>query len=184
MAICSLLAKLGTSDNIDLRDTLAKLADEFDFAKIGRAPARFDGADLRALNRSIIHNLPFEAAQPRLAAIAPEAANPDFWQLVKQNCDIVEDAAKFIPVAFGDIAPVIEDEDRDFIRTAAETLPAGEIDETTWKVWTGVLKTQTGRKGRNLFMPLRKALTGLDHGPDVGALLVLIGRERVLKRLL
>jgi len=184
MAICSLLAKLGTSDNIDLRETLDELASEFDFAKIGRAPARFDEADLRALNRSITHSLPYEIAQPRLAAIAPEAANEDFWKLVKQNCDIIEDAAKFVPIAFGDIAPVIADEDREFIKTAAETLPAGEIDETTWKTWTGCLKTETGRKGRDLFMPLRKALTGLDHGPDVGALLVLIGRERVLNRLL
>ena len=183
LAICSLLAKLGTSDNVEIRESLDQLAAEFDFAKIGRSPARFDEADLYNLNASLTHTMPFEVAQERLAAIAPVAATENFWLLVRENCATVQDAAQFVPVAFGEIAPVIDDEDRDFISAAARLLPKGEMTVETWPAWTNALKAETGRKGRGLFMPLRKALTGMEHGPDMGAMLVLMGRERAEARL-
>ena len=183
LAICSLLAKLGTSDNVEIRESLTHLADEFDFAKIGRAPARFDETDLMNLNAALTHAMPFEEAKDRLSAIDPNAASEAFWTLVRENCQTVEDAARFVPVAFGDIEPLIEDEDRDFISTAATLLPEGEITADTWGAWTGVLKEQTGRKGKGLFMPLRKALTGMERGPSVGDMLQLMGRDRALKRL-
>ncbi|MEL7041336.1 MAG: glutamate--tRNA ligase [Pseudomonadota bacterium] len=183
MAICSLLAKLGTSDNVEIRSSLLALAEEFDFAKIGRAPARFDEADLRSLNAALTHTLPFGAAKERLAAIDPKAANEAFWLLVRENCETVEDAAKFVPVAFGDIAPLIAADDEAFIATAAQLFPEGEVTADTWGAWTSALKTETGRKGKGLFMPLRKALTGMERGPSVGDMLVLIGRDRALARL-
>ena len=183
LAICSLLAKLGTSDNVEIRASLAQLAEEFEFSKIGRAPARFDEADLRSLNAALTHAMPFETAQSRLQAVDPQAANEAFWLLVRENCETVEDAARFVPVAFGDIAPAIDEEDRDFIAAAARLLPETEITPETWGDWTSALKSETGRKGKGLFMPLRKALTGMERGPSVGDMLVLMGRERALKRL-
>ena len=93
------------------------------------------------------------------------------------------DVSKFIPIVYGDIEPVIDDEDREFVAEAAALLPETEFGEGAWSEWTSVLKQQTGRKGRKLFMPLRKAITGLEHGPDMGAMLRLIGRDRVVKRL-
>ncbi|MEO1642220.1 MAG: glutamate--tRNA ligase family protein, partial [Pseudomonadota bacterium] len=183
LAICSLLGKLGTSDNVEIRESLAQLAEEFDFAKIGRSPARFDEEELNGLNAAITHEMSFEDAKTRLEAIDPLAVNEDFWLLVRENCQRVEDAARFVPVAFGSIEPLIDDEDRDFVATAARLLPAGEIDKETWGALTSALKAETGRKGKSLFMPLRKALTGMERGPSVGDMLVLIGRERALKRL-
>ena len=183
LAICSLLAKLGTSDNVEIRDSLAQLAEEFEFSKIGRAPARFDEADLKSLNAALTHAMPFEAAQSRLQAVDPKADNEAFWLLVRENCESVEDAARFVPVAFGDITPLIEDEDREFIAAAARLLPDTEITAETWGNWTSALKSETGRKGKGLFMPLRKALTGMERGPSVGDMLVLMGRTRALKRL-
>jgi glutamyl-tRNA synthetase len=183
LAICSLLAKLGTSDNVEIRASLAQLAEEFEFSKIGRAPARFDEADLKSLNAALTHAMPFDEAQSRLQDVDPKAANEAFWLLVRENCETVEDAARFVPVAFGDIAPVIDDEDREFIATAASLLPETEITPETWGTWTSALKSETGRKGKGLFMPLRKALTGMERGPSVGDMLVLMGRERALKRL-
>ncbi len=183
LAIISLLAKLGTSDNVEIRDSLEQLAADFDFAKIGRAPARFDEAELTGLNATLVHTLPFDAVRERLDAIAPEAADPAFWDLVRQNCQTVADAEAFVPVAFGQITPVIEAEDQDFIAAAAGLLPDGPIAEDTWTNWTAALKAQTGRKGRALFMPLRRALTGMETGPDVGEMLRLMGRERALQRL-
>ncbi len=183
LAICSLLAKLGTSDNVEIRESLDQLSAEFEFAKIGRAPARFDDADLMNLNAALTHVMPFEQAKARLNAIDPSAANEAFWELVRENCQTVEDAARFVPVAFGDIEPMVDEEDREFISAAAELLPDGDITAETWGTWTAALKTETGRKGKGLFMPLRKALTGMERGPSVGDMLQLMGRERALKRL-
>ena len=183
LAICSLLGKLGTSDNVEIRDSLDQLADEFDFAKIGRAPARFDEADLHNLNAALTHAMPFSAAKDRLTVIDPLAADETFWALVRDICVTVEDAARFVPVAGGEITPVIDAEDAEFIADAARLLPDGAITADTWSAWTTALKAETGRKGKGLFMPLRKALTGMERGPSVGDMLVLMGRDRALSRL-
>ncbi len=183
MAILSLLAKLGTSDNVEVRETLNELAGDFDFSKIGRAPAKFDEKDLLALNAALVHQMPFDAVKEQLEAISPEAANETFWLTVRENCQSVQDAKPFADIAYGQIATVIDDEDADFIAQAKALLPEGEISAQSWSAWTGALKEKTGRKGRGLFMPLRKALTGQEHGPDMGTILPLIGRETVLSRL-
>ncbi len=184
IAICSLLGKLGTSDNVEIRDSLVQLADEFDFGKIGRSPARFDETELLGLNAALVHAMDFETVRTRLAALSPDAVNEAFWLLVRENCQTVEDAGKFVPVVFGDVTPIIIDEDQDFIAAAARLLPEGEMTADTWGTWTGALKTETGRKGRGLFMPLRHALTGMERGPGVADTLVLMGRDRALKRLI
>ena len=183
MAICSHLAKLGTSDNIEARMSLEQLCEEFAFSKIGRAPARFDDNDLDALNAAIVHAMPFETVRERLAAIDARAASEPFWLAVRENCTFVSDAKAWVEIIFGAPAPLVADEDKDFIASAAAHLPVGDLTGESWSAWTNALKTATGRKGRGLFMPLRKALTGLEHGPDMGAVLPLIGREKVLQRL-
>ena len=184
MAICSLLAKIGTSDNVEARDNLAALASEFSFDKIGRAPARFDEKELEGLNAQLLRDKPFEALQADLAAIDPRAAaDPRFWETVKANCDKLSDVAGWVEVVYGDVAPVIEAEDAGFIAEAATLLPDTEFGEGAWREWTSVLKEKTGRKGKTLFMPLRKALTGRAHGPDMGMVLQLMGRARAKARL-
>ncbi|MFN7180674.1 glutamate--tRNA ligase [Hyphomonas sp.] len=183
MAIVSHLAKLGTSDNIEPRESLDILCKEFSFSKIGRAPARFDEADLESLNAALVHAMPFAAVKERLKAIDPRAENEAFWLAVRENCARVAEAGAWAEIIFGAAAPQVADEDREFITAAAAHLPSGELTPASWGEWTNALKAATGRKGRGLFMPLRKALTGLEHGPDMGAVLPLIGRARVLERL-
>ena len=184
MAIASLLAKIGTSDNVEARGALAELVAEFEFGKIGRSPARFDEDELKGLNAVILHAMSFEDASERLASIDARAANtPLFWETVRANCEVLPDAAAWLDVAFGEITPVINDEDREFIVEAGKYLPEGEITIETWGAWTSGLKAETGRKGKTLFMPLRHALTGQKHGPDMASMLQLIGRDRALARL-
>lgn len=183
MAILSYLAKLGTSDNIEPRSSVTELAAEFSFSKIGRAPARFDEADLENLNAALVHAMPFAEAQARLKDIDPHADNEAFWLAVRENCARVSDAANWAQTVFGAPSPDIAAEDKDFIAGAAAHLPAGELTTASWSEWTNALKAATGRKGKGLFMPLRKALTGMEHGPDMGAVLALIGRAKVLERL-
>ncbi len=183
MAVSSLLAKIGTSDNVEARETLDQLVAEFDFGKIGRAPARFDEAELLSLNAAILHSLPFEAVKDRLADVDPRAADEAFWTVVRENCSLLPDVAQWVETVFGEITPLVDEEDKDFVATAATLLPDGELTGESWSQWANAVKAETGRKGRGLFMTLRKALTGQEHGPDMGALLPLIGRDRALKRL-
>ncbi|MGF1461987.1 MAG: glutamate--tRNA ligase [Maricaulaceae bacterium] len=182
LALLSLLAKIGTSDAVELRDSLEALAADFDFAKIGRAPARFDEADLTRLNAQILHAAPYAQVQARLAAAQADGGEA-FWLAVRENCSRPQDAKAWYDIVFGAVTGEIPAEDRSFIETAAAHLPTGALDGDSWGEWTSALKAETGRKGKALFMPLRLALTGQSRGPDMAALLALIGRERALQRL-
>lgn len=183
MAICSLLAKIGTSDPVEARESLDVLAEEFDFDKIGRASARFDEAELLQLNAAIVHDLPFDEVRAELEALDPRAASESFWTVIRANLTRVREAADWVEVAFGEIEPEVAKEDQEFIANAGAHLPDGALTEESWSAWTAALKAETGRKGKGLFMPLRLALTGRARGPEMSALLPLIGRERVLERL-
>ena len=181
-AILSLLAKIGTSDPVEVRRDLAQLVEEFSFEKIGRAPARFDPAELKVLNAKYLHETPYGDVADRLAALGVGGGEA-LWNAIRGNVETLADATHWHNVVYGDITPMIADEDADYLKEAAALLPEGNLDENTWSTWTGVLKEKTGRKGRGLFLPLRLALTGDKHGPDVGSLLALMDRELVLNRL-
>ncbi len=184
MALSSLLAKLGTSDNVEAVGSLATLAESFDFAKIGRAPARFDEADLMALNAALVHQMDYADAAGRLVDLPNGAlANEAFWLAIRGNVQTVSGAAHWLGILAGDLTPEIEPDDKAYLAEAARLLPEGPITPETWGVWTGALKLATGRKGRGLFMPLRLALTGEGHGPEMDKMIVLLGRDAVQARL-
>lgn len=178
MAVVSHAALLGTSDNIHPCADYSELIEGFDLAKLSRAPARFDEAELTQLNARLLHHLPWERVRDRL----PHCSEA-LWLAVRGNITRLSDTEMWRRVIEGPVAPVIAAGDRDFIAQARSALPPEPWDDSTWKQWTDALKTITGRTGRMLFMPLRLALTGLDHGPELGRLLPLIGRVRALERL-
>jgi len=182
MAILSLLAKIGTSDPVEVRETIEQLGAEFDFDKISRTPARFDPAELMRLNARLVHAMPFAAARERLEAMGVTGGEA-FWLAVRANCERLADAADAWRLVEGPVEPVIEDEDAAFAREAADLLPEGDYDEQTWSAWTDAVKAETGRKGKTLFMPLRLALTGQPRGPEMAVMLPLIGRETARRRL-
>ena len=137
---------------------------------------------MAALSARTLHAYGFEDVRARLSALGVEGAQAEsFWLTVRPNLERLEDAPIWWPVACGEIAPVVED--ADFLRAAAEVLPQEPWDSTTWKTWTEAVKAGTGAKGRALFHPLRLALTGRESGPELAALLPLIGRTRALARL-
>ncbi|MBW7849549.1 MAG: glutamate--tRNA ligase [Rhodospirillales bacterium] len=182
LALDSLLAKLGTSDAIDVRTSLDQLVDEFDLGKLGRATPKFDPAELEHLNARLLHALPFDEAAPRLAALGIEGEDaPRFWEAVRGNLGRLAEAADWWRVCATPMRPVIED--AGFLAEAAALLPPEPWDEGTWAVWTGAVKAATGRKGKDLFHPLRLALTAREHGPELKLLLPLIGRRRASARL-
>jgi glutamyl-tRNA synthetase len=178
MAVVSHAALLGTSDAIHPCPDYKELVDGFDLSKLSRAPARFDEADLKSLNAKLLHILPWDAVKSRL-----DYGNEAFWLAVRGNLEKLSDSKLWNDLISNRINPVVAAEDREFVNNATKDLPAEPWDSTTWKTWTDALKASSGRKGRQLFMPLRLALTGLDHGPELAALLPLIGRQKVMDRL-
>ncbi|HEX4293327.1 MAG TPA: glutamate--tRNA ligase [Rhizomicrobium sp.] len=180
LTLASYLAKTGTSDAIELRPSLDVLASEFDFARIGRAPAHFDPKELEGLNARLLHGLAYDAVAVRLAAMGVPGGAA-FWDAVKPNLVRLSDAKNLSTLVTGPVQPVIED--AGFAAAAAGLLPPEPWDENTWSAWTKAVGATTGAKGRALFHPLRLALTGREHGPELKKLLPLIGRGKALARL-
>lgn len=181
MAVNCMLALLGTAEAAEPLLTLDELAKGFDIAKLGRGQIRFEAQEIERLNAGLLHKTPYEAVEARLAERGMDSR--EFWEAVRPNLTLFDGAAEWWHVIEGPVEPVIEPEDADFVAEALAALPGAPWDGGTWKSWTDVLKSATGRKGKALFMPLRLALTGLRHGPELANLLPLIGPERAKARL-
>ena len=179
-ALVALLARLGTSLPVEPIADRAVLAASFDLAHFGRAPARFDEAELHRLNAQIVHQLPYD----RVAHLLPQGMGAAAWEAIRPNLTQIGEAAEWWQVVTGPVeATGLADEDRPFLTESAGVLAGLDWSGEVWKALTGALKEATGRKGKALFLPLRLALTGREHGPDMAALLPLIGREEALRRL-
>ncbi|MEE4536902.1 MAG: glutamate--tRNA ligase [Erythrobacter sp.] len=176
-ALVALLARLGTSQPVEPIADRSELLETFDLATFGRAPAKFDEAELERINTAIVHAMPFEQAQGRL----PAGMDANGWHAVRPNVATVAEARDWWGLVTGPIGqPEFDAETRSYLGEAAAALTWGE---DPWGLLTSRLKAQTGRKGRALFLPLRQALTGMDHGPDMSELLPLIGESEARARL-
>jgi glutamyl-tRNA synthetase len=180
LALACYLARIGTSDPIELRPSVDILAAEFSFEKIGRAPAHFDPVELSHLNAKLLHSLEYDAVASRLAGLGV-GGGAAFWEAVKPNLGRLEDAIDLWTLVTGPVAPVIEN--AEMVGQAAGLLPSEPWDAEVWPRWTAEVAKATGAKGRALFHPLRLALTGREHGPELKKLLPLIGRAKAFARL-
>ena len=180
MALLSLLARLGTSRPVEARPTLQDLAGGFDFATFGRAPAHFDQNEVEQLNSKLLHHLDYHDVADRL----PEGIGEDEWLILRGNLEHLDEAAEWVPVFHCLIAPpeVVPD-DKPLLEAAVTVAETIDWTADPWHSLTDALKASTGRKGRALFLPLRRAITGRDSGPEMGPLTKLIGKERTLERL-
>ncbi len=180
MAAASLAVLVGSSEAVRPIASLAALAPLVDLGRLSRAPARFDEAELHHLNARLLHDADFASVKDRLQALGL-AADEAFWLAVRGNLASLKDALVWWQVVKGPQAPVATD--ATLLAAAVTLLPQEPWDQTTWGAWTAAIKAETGLSGRNLFMPLRLALTGHEHGPELKALLPLIGHDRALRRL-
>jgi glutamyl-tRNA synthetase len=180
MALLSLLARLGTSQPVEVKTSLTELAEGFDFASFGRAPAHFDLSEVEQLNAKLLHHLDYADVEDRL----PESIGEAEWLALRGNLAHLGEAEEWLPVLQG-VIPSLEvvPDDKHLLVEAARAAEAIDWSADAWHVLTDQLKLSTGRKGRALFHPLRRALTGRDSGPEMGPLLALIGKQRSLDRL-
>ena len=179
-ALVALLARLGTSDPVEPFTDAAPLIETIDFAHFGRAPARFDEAELALVNQKIVHQLDHDAVADRL----PAAIGAARWHAIRPNLMTVAEAADWVAVFDGPLGPPpADDADRAVLAAAAAAAPDIDWGADPWHALTNAVKVATGAKGRALFLPLRHALTGRDHGPDMGELLPLIAKDQAIARL-
>ena len=175
MAICSFLAKLGTSEAIEPFYSLDTLAETLDFGKVGHAQPKFDEEELKKFNTKAVHNMPYTALKDNFGV------SESFWETVKGNLNVAKDVLLWDNICNKAIEPVMED--AAFTAQAAELLPEGDFDEATFGEWINTVKAASGRKGKELFHPIRMALTAQADGPELKALLPLIGYDKAYRRL-
>ncbi|NVN04522.1 glutamate--tRNA ligase [Asaia spathodeae] len=177
-SVVSYLSKIGSSED-PVPMTLEQSIASYDLSHVSKSAARFDMQHLLGLNRRLLHSLSFEDVKARL----PQGADEAFWNAIRGNVDLTGEIAFWWDVVQGEIAPPALSDEAAFLAQAEQTLPEAPLDSESWKLWTNALKEVSGRKGKALFHPLRLALTGEDAGPELHALLPLMGRERVIRRL-
>lgn len=175
MALLSLMARLGSSDPVELRSDMSELIEGFDINRFGSAPTKFDSNDLFPLTARINGAKAYAEVAEQIAALGVPADKAElFWTVTRENITTLADLEGWWTLFRDGADPVVEDEDRAFIEEAMTLLPEGDFDAQTWSNWTSAVKEKTGRKGKGLFMPLRRAVTGQSSGPDMGNVMQLL----------
>ncbi|EKE09948.1 MAG: hypothetical protein ACD_16C00099G0006 [uncultured bacterium] len=181
MAIVSLLAKLGTSDPITPHIALEGVIEEFDIKKFGRATPKLNPEDLWQMNVKILQMLSFDQALQRIESMGLKGTTPEFWALIQKNIIKFQEVKEWWTICYGH--KTFTEENKALLETAEHFLPPEPWDETTFKAWMDQVKEETGVKGKDLFMPIRRALTGQEHGPELKELILLMGRPKTLHQL-
>ncbi|HEU0222273.1 MAG TPA: glutamate--tRNA ligase family protein, partial [Paracoccaceae bacterium] len=177
LALLSLLARLGSADPVEPRASYDAILAGFELGRFGAAPVAFDAGELAGLTARVLHALPYAAVAERLkAAEVPDDVAPAFWEAVRGNIERFDEVREWWTTCQGMVEPEMAEEDRRFVAEALALLPPKPWDESTWAQWTARVAEATGRRGRALFLPLRRALTGRDRGPEMARLMPLLQR--------
>ena len=181
LTLLNYLSSIGTSFNLSKETNIEKIIDKFDISNLSTSSAKFSIEDVRSLNRDIIQNYEFSEIKNRFNDLNIRNIDNKFWDFVKNNIDIFSDSLEWLKIVESD--EFYKDNDIEFLNLAASLLPIDPFTLNTWDEWISKIKDKTGRKGRDLFMPLRWALTGKNKGPELKFLLPLLSRKHLLKKL-
>ena len=179
LAILSLLATIGTSNSIELKNSIDQIINEFRINTISTSPGRIETDLLNALNRKLIQSYDFDKVKDRLGKV-DQKIDEKFWTAIRGNLNTVEEIKQWADIVFDSM--IIEPKDKEFISLAIDLIPDEPWDDNTWDKWTLAIKEKTNRKGKELFLPLREAFTGLSQGPEMKKLIQLIGRSKIIER--
>ncbi|PIZ33145.1 MAG: glutamate--tRNA ligase [Alphaproteobacteria bacterium CG_4_10_14_0_8_um_filter_37_21] len=182
MAINAHLARLGTSLPVEPQLKLQDLVEKFDFKYFSRTAPKFNEDDLKLLNHKLFHMMPYEQVKPYIEKLECLKIKEAEWGVLHDNIESLDDLKRWETILYGTLTPS-KSNDAAYIKLCFDVLPQGTITESTWAEWTKKIKELSGKKGKELFMPLRQALTGMDHGPEMKKLIVLMGYHQVCTRL-
>jgi glutamyl-tRNA synthetase len=175
MAILSLMSRLGSSEPVELRSTVQDVVDGFDVSKFGAAPTKFDPADLEPMTARVNAAKPFAEVAGMVAALGVRARLAEkFWSVVRENITYLADMGSWWELFRDGTSAVVDAEDAEFIASALGMLGEPPYDDQTWATWSNAVKEASGRKGKQLFMPLRKAVTGRERGPEMADVMALM----------
>jgi glutamyl-tRNA synthetase len=178
MAIISLMARLGSSDPVELRMSLDEGVEGFELSHFGSAPTKFDAEDLKPLTARVLSETPHEVVADHLnAAGVPAHLHAPFWQTIRDNIGTMSEVGDWWTVFSDGAVAMVGPEDAEFVESALGLLPDPPYDAGTWTAWTDAVKAATGRKGRTLFMPLRLAVTGRATGPEMADVMPLLQKK-------
>ncbi|MBD5405516.1 glutamate--tRNA ligase [bacterium] len=183
MTIANILVGLGSANGGKMHKNMEELASTFALSNYGSAFSRFDMDTFYKENGKLLRVLDFDDVKDRLVSIDGRI-DAKFWNMVRGNIDKLSDISYWVNVVYGDIeAPALSSDERSFLNTALSSLPVGDFDENTMKIWANAIMDATGKKGRDLYHPIRLCLTGIEYGPEMTALLPLMGRDKVIERI-
>ena len=175
MAILSHLSKIGTSNTTDLQTSISDLIHDFDLTKFGSSPTKFDIKNLTPLTAKFLKTLSYEDIKKDLDLFGVEKKiQKTFWSIAKENINCKSDIETWWKICSEGPTPIISEADKEFVALAIKMLPVKQFDENTWSSWTKEVRNKTGRSGKNLYLPLRKALTGKEYGPDMSTFMPLL----------
>lgn len=180
LAIASLLSRIGTSDSTEISTELNEIITNFDINKFGKSKPKFDKVELSALNSKFFQLIDFENIFDDLKKINIHITK-EFWYLIRGNIKTLNDVNFWWNVVYGNIKTIKDSEE--FTNLAIKTLPKKDFDKNTWSIWTSLIMKESGRKGKDLFKPLRLCLTGQSNGPEMASLVFIMGRDKVIERL-
>jgi glutamyl-tRNA synthetase len=160
---------------------MKNIIEHFDLNKFHKSPTNYDEDDLIRINHKILANSSFIEILPRLKQMGLDKIDENFWLIVRKNLTTLNEIELWNNICFDKVTPIINDQN--FLNSCAQCLPVGSWDETIWEKWMQNIITTTSKKGKELFMPIRLALTGLEHGPELKSMIYLLGKEKILKRL-
>ncbi|HUS56369.1 MAG TPA: glutamate--tRNA ligase [Thermohalobaculum sp.] len=175
LALVSFMARLGSARPVEVMGSLDDIVAGLDIGSFGLSPTKFDPEELQLHSAKTLRALPVVSVKKRLEDIGiPDESALEFWQAVGPNLDRIGDAADWWALCRDGTDPVIDSVDAGFVAEAMALIPPRPWGPETWQEWTAAVKAATGRKGRGLFRPLRLALTGREHGPDMKTLMPLL----------
>ena len=172
MALNNLMSTLGSSNSPKILHSLNDVASYFEINSFGSAPTKFDLNLLNSMSSKVLRDTPINIIKKELIELGiPNNDQENFWEAIKENLNTREEISQLWDLCINGIYPLIEKEDLEFVKTAIKIFPQAPLNKDSWKIWTNQVSEKTGRKGKSLFLPLRKALTGKSIGPDMGKLL-------------
>jgi glutamyl-tRNA synthetase len=181
MAINSFFSLLGSSSDITPFKNLDELVKEFDINKFSKSPTTYMPEELLRINHKLIISLSFNEVKSRLQDIGALEIDEQFWFAVRANLQKLAEIKDWWNICY--LPSRVTGLDQELLKQAAQLLPNEPITTDSWGMWTKNLMTLTGKKGKEIYLPLRLAITGMSSGPEMSNLLPLLSRTQIIERL-